>query len=296
LPPEVVSGRAEHHADLHADLVDEDHHAVGAADRGGELAHRLAHQPGLGADLRLAHVALELGLRRQRRDRVDDDDRDGAGADQRLGDLERLLAGVGLGDQELVDVDAELAGIDRVERVLGIDEGADTARLLLLGDDVQRERGLARALGPIDLDDPALGQAAHPEGDVETDRAGGDRGDVERRRRAELHDRALAEGTLDLRQSRLQRLLLVHAASFGEVHEGRCHLSGPLFHSCDCAAIEPSARSVPALFFARQCDQNRNNATGISRTPSSAAGRSPKGKRPRPRPDWMRLTRTGDAP
>ena len=50
------------------------------------------------------------------------------GAHQRLGDLERLLAGVGLGDQELVDVDAELLGVDRVERVLGVDEGADAAR------------------------------------------------------------------------------------------------------------------------------------------------------------------------
>src|ERR1700684_3223299 len=34
--------RAVHDADLHADLVDEDHHGVGAVDRGGELAQRLA--------------------------------------------------------------------------------------------------------------------------------------------------------------------------------------------------------------------------------------------------------------
>ena len=162
---------------------------------------------------------------RQRRDRVDDDDRDRAGADQRLGDLQRLLAGVGLGDQELVDVDAELLGVDRVERVLGVDEGADAALALLLGDDVQRERGLARALGPVDLDDPALGQAADAERDVEADRAGRDRLDVERGRRAEPHDRALAEAALDLRQRGFERLLLVHAASFGEIHHGRVHLA-----------------------------------------------------------------------
>ena len=42
-------------------------------------------------------------------------------------------------------------------------------------------------------------------------------------RRAEPHDRALAEAALDLRQRGFQRLLLVHAASFGEVHYGRVH-------------------------------------------------------------------------
>src|ERR1700704_6570047 len=40
---------AVHDADLHADLVDEDHHRIGAVDRGGELAQRLAHQPRLQA-------------------------------------------------------------------------------------------------------------------------------------------------------------------------------------------------------------------------------------------------------
>src|SRR5690606_39846198 len=51
-------GVAEHHADLHADLVDEDHHAVRPADRGGELAHRLAHEAGMDAHARIAHLAL----------------------------------------------------------------------------------------------------------------------------------------------------------------------------------------------------------------------------------------------
>ena len=157
----------------------------------------------------------------------DDDDRDRAGAHQRLGDLERLLAGVGLGDQELVDVDAELLGVDRVERVLGVDEGADAALALLLGDDVQRQRGLARALRPVDLDDPALRQAADAERDVEADRAGRDRLDVERGRRSEPHDRALAEAALDLRQRGFERLLLVHAASFGEVQNLTGHASYP---------------------------------------------------------------------
>ncbi len=91
----------------------------------------------------IAHLAFELGLRRQRRDRIDDEHVDGAGAHQSVGDLERLLAGIGLGDEELLEIDAQLARIDRVERVLGVDEAANAAPLLRLGDDMERERGLA---------------------------------------------------------------------------------------------------------------------------------------------------------
>ena len=50
-----------------------------------------------------------------------------AGADQHVGDLERLLTGVGLGDQQRVGVDAEGLGVVGVERVLGVDEGGDAA-------------------------------------------------------------------------------------------------------------------------------------------------------------------------
>src|SRR3546814_1392869 len=44
-------GIAVHHADLHAKLVDGDHHAARAADRTGELAQALRHQPRLQADM-----------------------------------------------------------------------------------------------------------------------------------------------------------------------------------------------------------------------------------------------------
>ena len=216
-PPVVVSGRAVHHADLHADLVDEDHHGVGAVDRGGELAQRLAHQARLQAGLAVAHLAFELGARHQRRDRIDDQHVDRARAHQRVGDLERLLAGVGLRDQQIVDIDPELAGIDRVERVLGVDEGADAALLLRLGQAVQRQRGLAGGFRPVDLDHPAARQAADAERDVEAERAGGDGVDVHRLVvLAEPHDRALAEIALDLGERGIQGLRFVHGGTFDE--------------------------------------------------------------------------------
>ena len=57
-----------------------------------------------------------------------------------IGDLECLLAGVRLGDQQF-EIDAEPPRIDRVERMLGI---SANAAALLRRDDVQSERGLAR--------------------------------------------------------------------------------------------------------------------------------------------------------
>ena len=143
-------------------------------DGAGQLAQGLAHQPGLDADERVAHLALDLGARHERRDRVDDDDVDAARADERLGDLERLLAGVRLADEQLVDVDAAGSGVAGIERVLDVDERGDAAALLGLGDDVLADGRLARRLRAEDLRDPAARDAADAEREVEGDRAGRD--------------------------------------------------------------------------------------------------------------------------
>ena len=103
--------------------------------------------------MRVAHLALDLGLRHERGDGVDDDEVDGAGAHEHVGDLERLLTGVGLRHEELVDVDTELLGVVGVERVLRVDECRDAALLLHIGDGVQRQRRLTRGLRAVDLDD-----------------------------------------------------------------------------------------------------------------------------------------------
>src|SRR5439155_5103630 len=85
-------GRAVHYADLHADLVDEDHHGVGAVDRGGELAQRLTHQPRLQARLAVTHFTFELRARDKRCDRIDHEDIDCGGVYQRGGTFMCLLA------------------------------------------------------------------------------------------------------------------------------------------------------------------------------------------------------------
>jgi len=66
----------------------------------------LRHQARLQTDVGVAHVALEFGLRNQRRDRVDHDDVDRVAAGQHLGDVESLLAGIRLRNQQVVEIDA----------------------------------------------------------------------------------------------------------------------------------------------------------------------------------------------
>ena len=178
-------------------------------------------QAGLQAGQRVAHVALDFGTGRERRHRVDHDQIDRTGADQGVADFQRLLAGVRLGDEQLGQFDAQLGRILDIERVLGIDEGTGTTELLHFGNDLQRERGLARRLGAVDFDHPATWQAADAQGDVEPQRTG--RHDLEVGRDLAIghaHDRALAELLFDLCECGRQRLGLVCAGFF--VHGYTC--------------------------------------------------------------------------
>jgi hypothetical protein len=155
---------AKHHPDLLPDLVREDAEGVRPVEVAGQLPHRLAHHAGLDAHGLVAHRPLQLGLRGQGGHRVDRHDVDGAGADQQVGDLERLLAVVGLGHQQLVDVHADALRVGGVHRVLGVDERADAAHPLGVGQHVVEQRGLARRLRAEHLDDAPARQAAHAEG------------------------------------------------------------------------------------------------------------------------------------
>ena len=103
----------------------------------------------------VAHVAVDLGLRNKRRHRVDDYDVERAGLRELLADRERLLAAVRLGDDEVVEIDADLLRVARIKRVLRVDERRDPARLLRVRDDVEREGRLAGRLLSVALDDPA---------------------------------------------------------------------------------------------------------------------------------------------
>ncbi|MNM70341.1 hypothetical protein D3C81_819680 [compost metagenome] len=89
----------------------------------------------------IPHLAFNFRLRRQGGHRVDDDDVDRVGAHQHVADLQRLFTGIRLGDQQVVDVDAQLGGIDGIQRVLRIDEGTGLAFLLGFRDHLQGKSG-----------------------------------------------------------------------------------------------------------------------------------------------------------
>ena len=176
----------------------------------------------------VAHLPLDLGPRCQCRHRVDDQDVERTGADQHVGDLERLLTGVRLRDEEVVDVDPDGPGVDRVHGVLGVDVGADAAVALRLGHCVHGQRRLPRGLGAVDLHDAAPGQTADAQRQVQGERTGGDGLDVHLEVVAHAHDRALAELLLDLAQRGVQCLLPFR---FG-------HPSLLCDVCCDCDAVD----------------------------------------------------------
>jgi hypothetical protein len=124
--------------------------------------------------MRIAHFAFQLGAGHERGDGVDHQNVERTGAHQRVGDFERLLARVGLGDEKIVDIDAELSGVAGIERVFGVDDGAGAAFFLRFGDDLQRERGFTGAFRAVNFDDAPARQAADAKRDIEAERTGGD--------------------------------------------------------------------------------------------------------------------------
>ena len=190
--------RAEHHTDLHTNLVDEHHQAVGVLHITGQLTQRLGHQTGLQAYVAVAHFAFDFRFRRQGRYRVDDDDVDGVGAYQHVSDFQGLLAGVRLGDQQVVDVYAQLFSVDRVQCVLGVDEGTGFTGFLRFGDHLQGQGGFTGTFRAVDLYNPAIRQATNTQGHVQPQGAGGYRRNGFTGLVAHFHHGAFAELAFNL--------------------------------------------------------------------------------------------------
>ena len=105
-------------------------------DDGGELAQRLRHEPRLQADVRVAHLALDLGLGHQGGHRVDDDDVDGVRLRTSISAISSACSPLsGCETSRLSMSTPSFLRVLGVERVLGVDEGGDAAALLGLGDD-----------------------------------------------------------------------------------------------------------------------------------------------------------------
>ncbi len=199
-------GIAEHNADFFAKLVDKDDAGLALVDDARKFAERLTHEPRLKPHVRVAHIALDLRLRRKRRNGVDNDNIDGGRAYQRIDDVERLFARIGLGYVKFVQIYAEVLCVNRIERMLCVDECRNPAHFLRLRDGVKRNGGFTRRFGTVDLHDSAARQSADPERQIERQASRGDHFDIlTSRGLSQLHDRAFPVGFFDLRQHRVQR-------------------------------------------------------------------------------------------
>lgn len=123
---------------------------------------RLGHEPRVQADMRIAHFAFNFRAGHKCRDRVDHDNVHCAAAHERVGNFQRLFARVGLGDEQVVHMYAQVFRIGGVERVFRVNKRSGAARLLAFGDGVQRDRRFARGLRAVDLDDAAAREPPTP--------------------------------------------------------------------------------------------------------------------------------------
>ena len=152
----------------------------------------------------VAHFAFEFCARYERRYRIDHDDVDCTATDQDFSNFQRLLAAVRLRYQEVVDIDAELPRIVRVQGVLSIHEGCRAAELLSLGDGMQRQGRFATRLRSEHFDDSASRVAPDTERSIQRQRSRGNR--IQRRCAidiAQTHDGTLAKLLFDLRHSQI---------------------------------------------------------------------------------------------
>ena len=94
--------------------------------------------------MRIAHLPFDFSTGNKGGDGVDHDDIDGAAADQRLGNFQRLLTGIRLRHEQIVCLDAQFARITKVQRMFGIDECRYPSGFLSLGNGMERQGCLSR--------------------------------------------------------------------------------------------------------------------------------------------------------
>ena len=157
----------------------------------------------------VAHIVINFRSGHQCRHRVHNNNVNGTGARQLLGNLQRLLTIVRLGDQKRVHIHAQVSGINRIQCMLRINKRSLAAGLLRLCHTVERQGGLTTGLRAVDLYDTALRQAVNTGGNVQGQRAGGDGGHIQVLVLAQAHNGTCAVLLFNLLERIFQRRLLV---------------------------------------------------------------------------------------
>ena len=154
----------------------------------------------------VSHLTFDLSTRGESRHRVDNDKVNRRGSHQLINNLQRHLTGVGLGDQQVLDINAQRSGINGIQGMLRIHKGRHTTTLLHFSNRVQGERGFTGTFWAVDLHHATL-RITTTQREVKGQRTGGNRLHPHAGGIAQPHDRSLAEVALDLTQNQIQRLV-----------------------------------------------------------------------------------------
>ena len=112
-------------------------------------------------------VAFNLGTWRQGCDRVNDHQVNTARTHQRIGNFQRLLARVRLGNQQIRQVHTQFLSVTNVQSMLSIDKRTSTTQLLHFSNRLQRQCGFTRGFRTINLNYAATWQATDAERDIQ---------------------------------------------------------------------------------------------------------------------------------
>ncbi len=115
----------------------------------------------------VAHFAFDFSAGSQSCYRVYNDAIYSTASNQSFYDFKRLLSGVRLGNEQVFNVNAEIAGIHRVQSVLSINKCGNSPGLLRFCDNMQGYRRLARTFRTVDLHDPPPGYAPYSKGNIQ---------------------------------------------------------------------------------------------------------------------------------
>src|SRR5688572_17501277 len=115
------------------------------------------------AHFAIAHVAFNFSAWNKCGNRIYNNNINGAGTDQVIGDLKCLLPIIGLRYQQVGSINAKFFSIKFIKGMFRIYKSANAALLLSLGYGMQGNGGFTTALRTVYLHDPSTRKAANPQ-------------------------------------------------------------------------------------------------------------------------------------
>ena len=153
----------------------------------------------------ISHISVNFRLWHKSCYRIDNYNIDCSGTHHGLGDLKCLLSAVRLGNIEIVNINTDILCIDRIKRMLCVNESGNSTLLLHLCHTVQCNGSLTTGLRSVNLNDTSFRKSSESQCNIQTEGSCRNRfhvhicGIV-----PQLHHRSFAILSLDLCDCRIQ--------------------------------------------------------------------------------------------